>query len=112
VHRRGHAAGARTGETAIEGTGAFACNSTSSGMSITVCVEQQLGGLTGGTWYSLGCATTTASGSTQYVTGSVDVQVPIASTLLRTVATGSNGAGVTASAKSAPILWVNCACAP
>ena len=93
---------------AIEGTGTFACYSGTGVTSITVCVEMQLGAL-GGAWYSLGCATT--QGDPTSATGTVAVQPTIASGLMRTVATGTNGT-VSDTAQSAPILWVNCACAP
>jgi hypothetical protein len=93
---------------AIEGTGTFACDAGSGTTSVTVCVEMQLGAL-GGAWYSLGCAT--AQGDATSATGTVAVQPTIASGLMRTVATGTNGT-VTDTAQSAPILWVNCACAP
>ncbi len=96
----------------IEGQGEFACREPAAGMTVTVCLEEQLGGVLGGSWYTDACQTVTSQESTQQIGAKVSTRVPIYGTFFRTVVTGSNANGDTASDKSAPTPWVNCACTP
>jgi hypothetical protein len=94
-------------EYGIRASGTFGCLEGSTGMTVTVCVEEQdgLGG-----WFSRGCNTTTKAEPANVVTGLVSVDMMVYSTFLRTTVSATNDNGDTAGAKSAPMFWFNCAC--
>jgi hypothetical protein len=91
----------------IHSSGTFRCLDAAPGMTITVCIEEQIGT---GTWWQRGCASKTAGEATDTVDQTVTVSVMVYSTLLRTTVSGHNDTGATASYKSPPIFWFNCAC--
>ena len=99
---------------AITGLGGFACKDAAYGMSVKVCIQEQLGGIAGTAWFTMSCATSPFPvGATQLVTQSVTItDVPVSSVFLRTTATGTNANNQTAYAESAPYFWFNCACMP
>jgi hypothetical protein len=99
---------------AIEAEGSFACNDSSTGLTVTVCIQEQYGGALGlvvnGTWDTVVCSDP-VSGNGPQVTAKVALpQIPVYTTFFRTTVLGSTGAGDTAGAKSAPTPWFNCAC--
>lgn len=95
-------------ESEIHASGTFACGDAATGMTVTVCIEEEY--TVTGEWFSLGCDTTTATTKTHAVYGVAGVPQMVYSTYLRTTVLGTNDAGDTAGAKSAPMFWFNCAC--
>lgn len=91
----------------IEGAGSFRCDQPAAGMTITVCVEEDLGSQG---WWQRGCETVTAEGEAETVSAKVAVDVMVYSTFLRTTVVASNANGDTAQVESPPVFWFNCAC--
>ena len=96
----------------IHATGTFACAEASTGMTVTVCIEELNLQILSTNWRQLGCATATVTGAaSNTVSGEVVVPMMIYSTFLRATVLGVNDNGDSAAGKSAPAPWVNCACA-
>lgn len=98
------------GSSGIHAEGAFACATASSRLTVTVCIQERYIALNDG-WRDIACAPTDATNASAVV-GAVTADAMIYSTTLRTTVTGVTAEGAGASATSAPVVWVNCACMP
>lgn len=94
--------------TRLYATGTFTCATAATGMRVTVCVEEQYS-LTA-PWWSRGCTTVSDTEPRTTVEATHTMGVPVYATFLRTTVYGTNDKGQTASFRTPPVFWFNCAC--
>ena len=97
------------GSSRIVTTGRFECLAAATGMTITVCIQEQYNATS--PWWSRGC--TTVNDLYEYrssISATHSMSVPVYATWLRTTVTARNDAGHSSTFASPPAFWFNCAC--
>jgi hypothetical protein len=97
------------GSSGLYATGTYSCNTPSTGMKVTVCIEEQYA--LDAPWWSRGCTTVSDLYELRSsVQATHRASVPVYATYLRATVTGTNSRGETVTFATPPVFWFNCAC--
>lgn len=95
----------------IVATGSFSCYEAATGMTVEVCIEERYTATPESEWWLHGCTTVTEPDELRdTIEATHSISMPVYATFLRATVRGVNDAERTASSRSAPVWWFNCAC--
>lgn len=96
------------GNSRLHAEGTFHCVTAATGMTITVCIQEQSSPTAA--WWTRACTTNKELESASTVSVDATSSVPVYATYLRATVHGVNDRGETADFATPPVFWFNCAC--